>query len=243
MRDLAPGPRGGLALAIAAAGLLGLARLQGAPLAADLMFDALVVLAAGGLGLLLGASNASLFYPPRRDLTIALAAALGCVVLVLAWSRVEAQFGAPEWAWLRSLAGGIGALPALLAAGLVRRPGAAALAMLVQALAVAFSGVQFAAAALLYVPLVALPVELWLRVRHQDGGALSLAVAGAILGAVNAVLARPELLAKAGAWPVAGAVAGATVGGALFGLAAHGVARWLRPRLGHEIPSHEGGLP
>ncbi len=160
------------------------------------------------------------------------------------WGRVAGRFAAPEWAWLRSLAGGIQVLPALLPAALARRLGAAMLGLAVQALAVAFSGVLYAAVALLYVPLIAAPVELWLLARRQDGSALTLAVAGAILGAANGVLARPELLAVAGAWPVAGAVVSAAVGGALFGLLSYALAAWLRPRLGMDLAAtNPGGTP
>jgi hypothetical protein len=237
MRQLGAGPLGALVLGGLAVALLLLARLQAAPQAGNLVFALVTLLAAGLLGYLLGINGASLFHPPTRDVAIAVAAALAAVAVVMVWQRLETTFSAREWQWLAQLAGGLEVLPALLPAALVRRGGAATLGLVVSALAAVLmvSGVIYSPIQLLLVPVVALPVELFLQLRRQDAGLGTLASAGALvaaMGTLASVATQPEMLLPEGWVRLVGSVLGTAVGGALVGAVVADLARRLRPRLG-----------
>jgi hypothetical protein len=163
-------------------------------------------------------------------------------MVTLAWGQVSSQFAAREWLWLAVLAAGLLALPAVLPAALVRRPGAATVGLTLQGLATAAASTVDAPAALLFVPLVALPVELWLVFRRQGGTASTWAGAGALAMGVAVLASRLELWTLAGLWPLLGAVASAALSGALFGVLAHLVATSLRPRLGLVEPAADATL-
>jgi hypothetical protein len=229
---LPPGPRGALVLGVLAVALVALARVSGAQQGVNLLFALATVLAAIGLGFLLGTAPTALWRPPMRALALATAAGLAGLALYLAWGQVSGQFAAREWQWLAVLAAGLGVVPAVLPAALVRRPGALTVGLTLQGLATAAASTLYAPAALLFVPLLALPVELWLLFRRQEGGASTWAVAGALTMAVAVLASRLELWTLSGLWPLAGALASAAVAGALFGAMTHYVAAALRPRLG-----------
>lgn len=241
-QSLPPGPRGALVCAALAVALVAVARLTGAPQGANWAFALATIVAAAGLGLVLGQAPDALWRPPYGALALAAVAAVAGLALVWAWDQVRGPFTAPEWAWLAVLAAGLRVLPVILPAALVRRPGAATVGLTLQSLATATASTVDAPAALLFVPLLALPVELWLFARQHAGGVVTWALAGALVGAVAAVVSRFELWHLAGLWPLAGAVASGAVGGALFGALAELVATSLRPRLGLTVPDTTADL-
>lgn len=245
MRQLGPGPLGALALGGLAVALLLLARLQAAPQAGNLVFALVTLLAAGLLGYLLGINGSSLAHHPGRDLALAVGAALVGVVVVMLWQSQKAVFAPREWQWLAQLAEGLQVLPALLPAALVRRGGAAAAGLAVSALAsvLIVSGVIYSPVQLLLVPVMALPVELFLQLRRQDATLATLTAAGALvaaMGTLAAVATQPELLLPGGIWRLTGGILGTALGGALVGALVAELARRLRPRLGME---RAAGMP
>jgi ABC-type thiamin/hydroxymethylpyrimidine transport system permease subunit len=142
----------------------------------------LPVLAAVVLGYLIGWSQQSAAPWSQREivLTVGLGALGG--LAALAWER----FRPADLSGLSLLAllDAIFILPAILPAAVVPRPGAALMGLMVAQLRVLLPGVggSYPALALLQVPLIVAPAELWLAARGRERSPLTVTIAGALVG-------------------------------------------------------------
>jgi len=174
----------------------------------------------------------------------ALAALLGAGagLVVRAWDLTRPSLDALAGAGILPLLDGIAVLPAVLAARVVRKPGAVLIAVIAaQVVRYAPGDAVTLAGAVLQGAIAAALAEIWLLARGRDRGRLTLAVAGAAAaaGSVPAAGLLGPVTVTAGLWApllASGMVGGAAVGWAVAATAAAAARAWARRQPGPDTP-------